>query len=127
MLLQAFQPHRVVAGLRVDDELAGRLVGARIDAVDVDVQVAVGVGGLDEDGVLPRGAADDQIGCPARLGRQRDRRQRRMERYEQVVSLLNSGQSQVAIARALGMERKTIRRWLRRSSNTSRPRSSVTS
>jgi transposase len=41
------------------------------------------------------------------------RRQRRLERYEQVVSMLNSGQSQAAIARALGMERKTIRRWLR--------------
>jgi len=42
------------------------------------------------------------------------RRQRRLERYEQVVGLLKSGQSQAAISRALGMERKTIRRWLRR-------------
>ena len=42
------------------------------------------------------------------------RRQRRLERYEQVVALFNSGQSQAAISRALGMERKTIRRWLRR-------------
>jgi transposase len=42
------------------------------------------------------------------------RRQRRLERYEQVVALLKSGQSQAAISRALGMERKTIRRWLRR-------------
>jgi transposase len=41
------------------------------------------------------------------------RRQRRLERYEQVVSMFNSGQSQAAIARALGMGRKTIRRWLR--------------
>jgi transposase len=42
------------------------------------------------------------------------RRQRRLERYEQVVALLKSGQSQAAISRALGIERKTIRRWLRR-------------
>jgi transposase len=42
------------------------------------------------------------------------RRQRRLERYEQVVAMLKSGQSQAAIGRALGMERKTIRRWLRR-------------
>lgn len=42
------------------------------------------------------------------------RRQRRLERYEQVVKMLQSGQSQVAISRALGMGRKTIRRWLRR-------------
>jgi transposase len=42
------------------------------------------------------------------------RRQRRLERYEQVIAMFNSGQSQVAISRALGIERKTIRRWLRR-------------
>jgi transposase len=42
------------------------------------------------------------------------RRQRRLERYEQVVALFNSGQSQAAISRALGIGRKTIRRWLRR-------------
>jgi transposase len=42
------------------------------------------------------------------------RRQRRLERYQQVVALFNSGQSQVAISHALGIGRKTIRRWLRR-------------
>jgi transposase len=42
------------------------------------------------------------------------RRQRRLERYEQVIALFQSGQSQAAISRTLGMERKTIRRWLRR-------------
>ena len=42
------------------------------------------------------------------------RRQRRLERYEQVVALFQSGHSQAAISRDLGMERKTIRRWLRR-------------
>lgn len=42
------------------------------------------------------------------------RRQRRLDRYQQVVELFNAGQSQAAISRTLGMERKTIRRWLRR-------------
>jgi transposase len=42
------------------------------------------------------------------------RRQRRLERYEQVAALFKSGQSQAAISRALGIQRKTIRRWLRR-------------
>jgi hypothetical protein len=31
-----------------------------------------------------------------------------------VIAVFNSGQTQAAISRALGMERKTIRRWLRR-------------
>lgn len=42
------------------------------------------------------------------------RRQRRLERYGQVVALFKAGESQVAISRALGIERKTVRRWLRR-------------
>jgi transposase len=42
------------------------------------------------------------------------RRQRRLKRYAQVVAMFSSGQSQAAISRALGIERKTIRRWLRR-------------
>ncbi|SRR6266481_225260 len=42
------------------------------------------------------------------------RRQRRLERYQEVLALFESGQSQAAISRTLGMERKTIRRWLRR-------------
>jgi transposase len=41
-------------------------------------------------------------------------RQRRLERYQQVITLFQAGHSQAAISRALGMERKTIRRWLRR-------------
>jgi transposase len=41
------------------------------------------------------------------------RRQRRLECYEQVIALFKSGQSQAAISRALGLQRKTIRRWLR--------------
>jgi transposase len=42
------------------------------------------------------------------------RRQRRLERYEEVTALFNAGHSQAAIGRMLGIERKTIRRWLRR-------------
>ncbi len=42
------------------------------------------------------------------------RRQRRLERYEQVVALFHAGESQAAISRALGIQRKTVRRWLRR-------------
>jgi transposase len=37
-----------------------------------------------------------------------------VERYQQVVALFDSGHSQVAISNILGIERKTIRRWLRR-------------
>ena len=51
---------------------------------------------------------------PARPTRSQLRRQRRLERYQQVVELFNAGHSQVAISRALGMGRKTIRRWLKR-------------
>jgi transposase len=43
----------------------------------------------------------------------RQRRQRRLERYEQVVELNRSGYSQRAIADTLHMQRKTVRRWLR--------------
>jgi transposase len=41
------------------------------------------------------------------------RRQRRMERYEEVGRLHSEGHSQKAISRKLGMGRKTIRRFLR--------------
>jgi transposase len=41
------------------------------------------------------------------------RRQRRLERYEQVVELHRSGYSQRAIADILHLQRKTVRRWLR--------------
>jgi transposase len=42
------------------------------------------------------------------------RRQRRLERYQQVVALFHSGHSQAAISRTLGIGKKTVRRWLRR-------------
>jgi transposase len=42
------------------------------------------------------------------------RRQRRLERYEQVIALYEAGQSQAAISREMKMGRKTVRRWLRR-------------
>ena len=41
------------------------------------------------------------------------RRQRRLDCYEQVIALFKSGESQAAISRALGLQRKTVRRWLR--------------
>jgi transposase len=51
---------------------------------------------------------------PPRVSQAQLRRQRRLARYQQVVALSHSGQSQKAISRALGIGRKTIRRWLRR-------------
>src|SRR5215470_1199969 len=57
---------------------------------------------------------DTSSPTPARPKQSELKRQRRLERYEQVVALFQSGQSQAAISRALGTERKTIRRWLRR-------------
>jgi transposase len=52
--------------------------------------------------------------APARPTQSQLRRQRRLERYQQVITLFQAGHSQAAISRALGMGRKTIRRWLRR-------------
>lgn len=43
----------------------------------------------------------------------RERRQRRLERYQQVMELRQRGLSKRAIARQLGLERKTVRHWLR--------------
>src|SRR3954467_4584273 len=37
-----------------------------------------------------------------------------LDRYNEVITLFVAGHSQAAISRMLGMERKTIRRWLRR-------------
>ena len=45
---------------------------------------------------------------------QLQRRQRRLERYQQVIDLREKGYSQKAISAELNIERKTIRRWLRR-------------
>jgi transposase len=42
------------------------------------------------------------------------RRQRRLERYEQLIALFEAGQSQAAISREMNIGRKTVRRWLRR-------------
>jgi transposase len=52
--------------------------------------------------------------APPRSTPSQQRRQRRLERYEQVVASFQAGQSQAVISRALGIERKTVRRWLRR-------------
>jgi len=47
------------------------------------------------------------------LTRAEQRRQRRCERYQAVLDLFKKGYSQKAISRELGLQRKTIRRWLR--------------
>ena len=44
---------------------------------------------------------------------QLERRQRRVELYEKAVKLHGEGHSQKAIAQALQIQRKTVRRWLR--------------
>ena len=44
---------------------------------------------------------------------QLQRRQRRLDRYQQVIDLHKKGYSQQAIGRELNIQRKTIRRWLR--------------
>lgn len=43
-----------------------------------------------------------------------ERRQRRLERYEQVIAMFEAGASQRAICRAMGLDRRTVRHWLRR-------------
>jgi hypothetical protein len=50
----------------------------------------------------------------ARPSQSQLRRQRRLERYEQLIAMSKTWQSQAAISRALDMGRKTVRRWLRR-------------
>jgi transposase len=47
------------------------------------------------------------------LTQQQQRRQRRLDRYNRVVELSQQGYSQRAISRELGIQTKTIRRWLR--------------
>jgi transposase len=44
---------------------------------------------------------------------QHQRRQRRLDRYRQVIDLHAKGYSQKAIGNELNIERKTVRRWLR--------------
>jgi transposase len=49
----------------------------------------------------------------AEKSRQQQRRQRRLERYHEVVALHANGHSQSGISEALGISIKTVRRWLR--------------
>lgn len=44
---------------------------------------------------------------------QRDRRQRRFERYEEVIELYRQGYSQKKIGIMLHLDRRTVRRWIR--------------
>jgi len=58
--------------------------------------------------------ASAQRPAPARVNRlSEQRRQHRLERYEQVIELGRHGFSQKAIAAKLGIDRKTVGRWLR--------------
>jgi len=57
-------------------------------------------------------SAEQEVPLPMPT-QQQQRRQRRLERYHKVVDLFGSGYSQKAISGELGIERKTIRRWLR--------------
>ena len=58
--------------------------------------------------------ATEAPSAPSQLTPSQQRRQRRLDRYEEVVARFNAGESQAAISRAMGLERKTSRRWLRR-------------
>ena len=44
---------------------------------------------------------------------QQEGRQRRLERYEEVIQLYRQGSSQKKISQSLHLERKTVRRWIR--------------
>ena len=58
--------------------------------------------------------ADTSPAAKTRSEQSRDgRRQRRVERYNEVVALHHQGMSQIEISRTLHIERKTIRRFLR--------------
>lgn len=59
--------------------------------------------------------APNEPAIPAspQLTASQQRRQRRLARYEQVMDLYRRGYSKKAISRELGIETKTIRRWLR--------------
>jgi transposase len=56
-------------------------------------------------------AKEDAVSSQRAL--QHSRRQRRLERYQQVMDLYGQGYSKKAISRELEIETKTIRRWLR--------------
>ena len=56
----------------------------------------------------------EQKEAPATSATQQEqRRQRRLDRYNKVVELFTQGYSQRAISREVGIQTKTIRRWLR--------------
>jgi transposase len=59
-------------------------------------------------------SAGEQKEAPAASPTQQEqRRQRRLDRYNKVVELFTQGYSQRAISREVGIQTKTIRRWLR--------------
>jgi len=87
---------------RVLEERSRKLILPPVDGAPAEAHLDV-----------PREAsADVQAPMPG-LTQSELRRQRRLARYEEVVGLFRSGHSQAAISQALGLQRKTIRRWLR--------------
>jgi len=89
---------------RVLEEHSRQLIVPRAEEPAVQAPQAK-VGDFSKDGPPP---------MPPRITPSQLRRQRRLERYQQVVALFHSGHSQAAISRTLGIGRKTVRRWLRR-------------
>jgi transposase len=67
-------------------------------------------------GGQPAQTLDTPVTSPARSKRQDEarqhRRDRRMARYQEVVALQQEGHSQREITRRLGMDQRTVRRWL---------------
>ena len=57
-------------------------------------------------------SGDDREPTRAEHGK-RQRRERRTVRYESVMTLVRSGKSQSEISRTLGIDRRTVRRWIR--------------
>jgi transposase len=88
---------------RVLEERSRQLVVPPVEGPAVIAQPAPGGLSVDYPSPAPLPPTPSQL-----------RRQRRLERYQQVITLFRAGQSQAAISRALGMERKTVRCWLRR-------------
>jgi transposase len=87
---------------RVLEERSRKLILPPVNAAAAEAHVAApGEASANAQAPLPRPTQSEL------------RRQRRLTRYEEVVALFQSGHSQAAISKALGLQRKTIRRWLR--------------
>ena len=65
------------------------------------------------DPAAPAGCHAESARSPAMAQRSEARRSRRLARYEAVMELAHKGISQAEIARALAIDRRTVRRWSR--------------